>query len=199
LLAGAEFATQGECLREGKGRRRTAGQSEAMSGRRSDQAGSRWQHQPNKYNMGKKRIITKNDPKEKKKEEGAGVASSAGKSKISKNVKEGIVFISSSYNNTIITLADSQGNVLFWSTAGKIGFSGAKKCTPFAASKVAEVVAQIIESSGIEKIAVVVKGIGPGRDSAIRSFVAKGINIISIKDVTPAPHNGCRPKKPRRI
>ncbi|OQX00705.1 30S ribosomal protein S11 [Candidatus Parcubacteria bacterium A4] len=149
--------------------------------------------------MGKKRIIKKNDIKDKKKDNGSGAASSVAKSKISKNIKEGMVYIFSSYNNTIINLSDTHGNILFWSTAGKIGFSGAKKCTPFAASKVAEVVAQVIEASGIEKIGITVKGIGPGRDSAVRSFAAKGINIVSIKDVTPVPHNGCRPKKPRRI
>ena len=116
-----------------------------------------------------------------------------------KKVKKARVCISSSYNNTIITLTDVQGNVLAWMSAGSIGFKGTKKATPFAASKVAEAISQTIKKIGIEKIAVLVKGIGSGRESAIRSLVARGINIISIKDVTPIPHNGCRPPKVRRV
>ncbi len=112
---------------------------------------------------------------------------------------EGKIFISSSYNNTLITLTDPKGNVLGWSSAGNIGFKGTKKATPFAASKVAEVLAQKAFKKGIEKIAIFVKGIGGGRDSAIKSFASQGMDIVSIKDVTPIPHNGCRPRKPRRV
>jgi small subunit ribosomal protein S11 len=116
-----------------------------------------------------------------------------------KRVKEGRIYISSTYNNTIITLSDLQGNVLGWTSAGAIGFKGTKKATPFAASKVAETIAQIAQKLGIEKVEISVKGIGSGRESAVRSLAAKGMEIISIKDATPVPHNGCRPPKVRRI
>jgi small subunit ribosomal protein S11 len=111
----------------------------------------------------------------------------------------GKVCISSSYNNTIVSLSDENGNILCWKSAGSIGFKGTKKGTPFAASKVAEAISEIIKKLGIEKVHVLVKGIGSGRDSAIRSLAARGIEIISIKDVTPIPHNGCRPRKTRRV
>ena len=120
-------------------------------------------------------------------------------SSFAKKIKEAKVFIFSSYNNTILTLTDFQGNVLGWTSAGSIGFKGTKKATPFAASKVAEMMLQIIKKLGIDNISILVKGVGSGRDSAIRSLAAKGLNIISIKDITPIPHNGCRPPKPRRL
>lgn len=111
----------------------------------------------------------------------------------------GRVYISCSYNNTILTLADSQGNVLAWATSGNLGFKGSKKATPFVASKVAEVITQKAQKIGIEKVDIIIKGVGGGRDSAIRSLATKGLDIESIKDVTPIPHNGCRAKKPRRV
>ena len=114
-------------------------------------------------------------------------------------IKEGKIFIFSSYNNTILTLTDAQGGVLYWTSAGRIGFKGTKKGTPFAASKVAETMAQAVKKLDIEKIQILVKGIGSGRESAIRSLAARDLNIISIKDITPTPHNGCRPKKARRV
>jgi len=117
----------------------------------------------------------------------------------SKRITEGRVYISSSYNNTVITLTDSAGNVVSWASAGSIGFKGTKKATPFAASKVAEAVSQSIKKLGMQKIAVFVKGVGGGRDSAIRSLVARGLDISSISDVTPIPHDGCRPPKARRV
>ncbi|HOK00461.1 MAG TPA: 30S ribosomal protein S11 [Candidatus Pacearchaeota archaeon] len=149
--------------------------------------------------MGKTRIIQKSEEellKEKEKIE------SAVKKEIKKPVykKEfGKIYISSSYNNTIITLTDERGNVLSWVSAGSIGFKGTKKATPFAASKVAEAIALAVKKIGIDKISVFVKGIGSGRDSALRSLVNQGLNIISIKDITPIPHNGCRPPKVRRV
>ena len=149
--------------------------------------------------MGKTRIIQKSEEellKEKEKIE------SAVKKEIKNSVykKEfGKIYISSSYNNTIITLTDERGNVLSWVSAGSIGFKGTKKATPFAASKVAEAVALAVKKIGIDKISVFVKGIGSGRDSALRSLVNQGLNIISIKDITPIPHNGCRPPKVRRV
>ncbi len=116
-----------------------------------------------------------------------------------KKVKEGRICIFSSYNNTIITLTDLKGNVLGWVSSGSIGFKGSKKATPFAASKVAEAISQIAQKIGVEKIDVLVKGIGSGRESAIRSLAARGLQITSIKDTTPVPHNGCRPPKARRV
>ena len=113
--------------------------------------------------------------------------------------KEGRVCISSSYNNTIITLTDPQGRVISWASAGSIGFKGAKKATPFAASKVAETLAQTMQKLGIEKFDILVRGVGGGRESAIRSLAAKGFDIASITDTTPIPHGGCRPKKVRRV
>lgn len=118
---------------------------------------------------------------------------------VSKKIEEGRIYINSSYNNTIITLTDKQGNSLGWVSAGGIGFKGTKKATPFAASKVAESVSLIAKKFGVEKIAIWVKGIGSGRESAIRSFAARGFDIISIRDETPIPHNGCRPPKARRV
>lgn len=150
--------------------------------------------------MGKKRIIQPSGEellKEKDKME-AKVAKEATVS-VAKRIQEGRVYISSTYNNTMITLADRQGNVLGWTSAGNIGFKGAKKSTPFAASKVAEAVSQIAGKFGMEKIEIFVKGIGSGRDSAIRSLIARGFEVVSLKDVTPIPHNGCRPPKARRI
>jgi len=150
--------------------------------------------------MGKKRVIKKTEEellKERERVE-AGLRKEI-KVKTTPKTKEGRVYISSSYNNTKITLTDLQGNVLTWTSAGSIGFKGTKKATPFAASKVAEAVAQIAKKMGILDVEVLVKGIGSGRDSAIRSLAARGLNIISIEDVTPIPHNGCRPPKARRV
>lgn len=116
-----------------------------------------------------------------------------------RGVKEASVYITCTYNNTVITLADQNGNVLAWATSGNLGFKGSKKATPFAASKVAEAITQKAQKLGIDKAKIYVKGVGGGRDSAIRSLANKGLELSLIKDVTPIPHNGCRPKKPRRI
>ncbi|OGZ17411.1 MAG: 30S ribosomal protein S11 [Candidatus Nealsonbacteria bacterium RBG_13_36_15] len=121
------------------------------------------------------------------------------KVKFGKRVTEGKVYISVSYNNTLITLTDPDGNVLTWSSAGNIGFKNTKKATPFAASKVAEDISQKAKKLGIDKIEVLVKGVGSGRESAIRSLATHGLEIESIKDITPIPHNGCRPPKIRRV
>ena len=149
--------------------------------------------------MGKKRIIqqTKEELLKEREKIEAKIKKETGP--VMKKVKEGKIFIFSSYNNTIFTLTDIQGNVLGWASSGSIGFKGTKKATPFAASKVAGVISQIAKKLGIDKVAVLVKGIGSGRESAIRSLAAKGLNIISIKDITPIPHNGCRPPKVRRV
>ena len=151
--------------------------------------------------MGKKRIIQKTEKEllEEREKIEAAVTKEAKIEVPSKKIKEGKIYISSSYNNTIITLTDLRGNVLAWASAGAIGFKGTKKATPFAASKVAEAISQTIQKLGIEKIAVLVKGIGSGRESAIRSLAARGLDIVSITDITPIPHNGCRPPKVRRV
>jgi len=150
--------------------------------------------------MGKKHIIQKTE--EEMIKEGEQLQKALNKEpKVSRAVavKEGKVYIFSSYNNTIVTLTDTVGNVLASKSAGKLGFKGSKKSTPFAASKVAETLGAVAEKMGIKKIQIVVKGIGSGRESALRSIANQGFEISSIKDVTPIPHNGCRPKKPRRL
>lgn len=152
--------------------------------------------------MGKKHIIKPNEEellKEREKVETAVQKETKAPVVPLGKFDEGKVYISSSYNNTIITFTDLKGNVIAWTSAGAIGFKGTKKATPFAASKVAETIAQTIKKLGVQKIAVLVKGIGSGRESAIRSFAGKGFDIVSITDVTPVPHNGCRPPKVRRV
>ncbi len=150
--------------------------------------------------MGKKRVVSKT--KDELLKERAKVESSVKKDvqlKTSRKIREGRVYISSSYNNTLLTLTDTEGKALFWTSAGRIGFKGTKKGTPFAASKVAMAMIQAITKLKIEKIKIFVKGIGSGRASAMRSLAVHGLEILSIKDVTPIPHNGCRAKKPRRM
>jgi len=112
---------------------------------------------------------------------------------------EGIVFVHSSFNNTIISLTDRAGNVLAWSSGGKIGYKGSRKSTPFAAQMAASEVAKAGQEMGISKVSVIVKGPGGGRESAIRAVNAAGLRVTMIKDDTPIPHNGCRPPKTRRI
>ncbi len=111
----------------------------------------------------------------------------------------GVAHIKSSFNNTIITLTDLQGNVIAWASAGKVGFKGSRKSTPFAAQLAAETAAKEAMDLGLQKVDVEVKGPGAGREAAIRSLQAAGLEILSIKDVTPIPHNGCRPPKKRRV
>lgn len=112
---------------------------------------------------------------------------------------EGVAHIHSSFNNTIVTLSDKAGNVLTWSSGGKIGYKGSKKSTPFAAQLAAEEVAKQALAMGINKVQVIVRGPGGGRESAIRSLDTNGLHITMITDTTPIPHNGCRPRKTRRI
>lgn len=116
-----------------------------------------------------------------------------------KRLDSGILHVQSTYNNTKVMLTDQGGNAVLWSTAGSLGFKGAKKGTPFAAAKIGEALAVKAALIGLKEVAVVVKGVGSGRESAIRGFTSKGINISSIKDETPVPHNGPKPKKPRRV
>ncbi|MFA4890024.1 MAG: 30S ribosomal protein S11 [Candidatus Paceibacterota bacterium] len=144
--------------------------------------------------MGKKRII---------KTSGGAVDQGLKERSMSKipkrKISSGILFIKSTYNNTLITLADGNGNVVLWASSGSVGFKGTKKSTPFAASKAAEIIADKAKMMGISKADVVVKGVGAGRESAIRTFASKGIEIGLIRDVTPIPHGGVKPRKPRRV
>ncbi|WP_338954816.1 30S ribosomal protein S11 [Spiroplasma endosymbiont of Polydrusus cervinus] len=120
------------------------------------------------------------------------------KKKVKKNVLKGIAHIHSTFNNTIVTLSDEAGNVISWSSAGAMGFKGSKKSTPYAAQMVAEAAGKASQEHGMSSVQVEVKGPGPGRDAAVRSIQAIGLEITSIKDVTPIPHNGARsPKRPR--
>jgi small subunit ribosomal protein S11 len=116
-----------------------------------------------------------------------------------KNIANGVVHVSSTFNNTIISITDSQGNVISWGSAGTAGFKGAKKGTPFAAQLAADAAAQRAREHGMQSVEVFVKGPGSGRETAIRALQAAGLEISLIKDVTPIPHNGCRPPKRRRV
>lgn len=120
------------------------------------------------------------------------------KKKERKNVLHAIVHLKSTFNNTVITFTDQQGNVICWGTGGNAGFKGSRKSTPFAAQVAAETVAKTAIENGVRKIDVHCKGPGAGRETAIRTFAAAGLEVLSIKDVTPVPHNGCRPPKRRR-
>jgi len=144
--------------------------------------------------MGKKRIV---------KTEGAKDGSSENKAEIKasskRKISSGILYVESTFNNTKVSLTDVSGNVLMWSSSGSLGFRGAKKGTPFAAAKIGETLGQKAFDLGLKEIDVVVKGVGSGRESAIRGFITKGFTINSIKDTTPVPHNGPKPKKPRRV
>ena len=111
----------------------------------------------------------------------------------------GIAYIKASFNNTIITLTDTYGNTISWASSGKLGFKGSRKSTSFAAQQAAQAVAKEARDMGLQKVAVMVKGPGSGREAAIRSLQAAGLRITAIKDLTPIPHNGCRPKKVRRV
>lgn len=123
----------------------------------------------------------------------------AKKKKIAKGVTQGIAHVQASFNNTIISITDKQGGVLVWSTPGIVGFSGSKKATPFAAQIAAADAAKRAKDIGIKEVEVYVKGPGSGRESAIRALQAAGLTVTFIKDVTPIPHNGCRPSKKRRV
>lgn len=116
-----------------------------------------------------------------------------------KNVSTGLAFIKSTFNNTIISITDPTGAVISWSSSGQVGFKGSRKSTPFAAQMAAEAAARKAQEHGLKKVDVFVKGPGSGRETAIRSLQAAGLEVGAIADVTPAPHNGCRPTKPRRV
>ncbi len=121
------------------------------------------------------------------------------KSKERKNIPYGIAHIQSTFNNTIVTASDSQGNAIAWSSAGACGYKGAKKGTPFAAQQAAEIVARKIVDMGVKRVEVEVNGPGAGRETAIRALQQAGIRVTVLRDLTPVPHNGCRPPKRRRV
>jgi small subunit ribosomal protein S11 len=144
--------------------------------------------------MGKKKVITKSG--------GEGAQAKAGAVSLKKGKKlldAGRVYINASYNNTSVTVTDTTGAVIAWSTAGSLGFSGPKKATPFAASKVIAVIAEKVSKTGLVNVDVYISGVGSGRDSAIRSLINHGFQVLSVHDVTPIPHNGPKPKKARKI
>ncbi len=144
--------------------------------------------------MGKKRIAAKGGNK------GGNALKSRTLSRGSKRkLQDGQLHVQSTYNNTRVSLSDVEGNIVFTSSAGALGFKGAKKGTPFAAAKVGELIGEQASGAGVKEVDVVVKGVGAGRESAIRSFIGKGINIRTIKDKTPVPHNGPKAPKPRRV
>ncbi len=152
--------------------------------------------------MGKKKIIKKTEEeilKEKEKLETAMAKATSGKATAAKKIENGRVYINATYNNTFLTVTDRDGRVISWASAGSLGFSGPKKATPFAASKVVAAISEKLKKVALSNIEIIVKGVGAGRDSAIRSFANQGFNILSIKDVTPVPHNGPKPPKVRRV
>ncbi len=126
-------------------------------------------------------------------------ATSRVRKKVKRNVVDGVAHIHASFNNTIVTITDRQGNALAWATSGGSGFRGSRKSTPFAAQVAAERAGTVAQEYGMKTLEVKVKGPGPGRESAVRALNAKGFKITNITDVTPIPHNGCRPPKKRRV
>ena len=143
--------------------------------------------------MGKKRFVNKSGGSDSGKRNRT--LSKLPKKKLAK----GIIFIEATYNNTRVSLTEPNGNVVMWSTSGSLGFSSNKKSTPYAAAKVSEVVAEKAQAIGVKEVDFVIKGVGLGRESALRSFINRGFDVASIKDKTPIPHNGPRRKKPRRV
>ena len=127
------------------------------------------------------------------------MAKRAGKKKIRRNVVRGVAHVKATFNNTIVTITDPNGEVLCWASAGTVGFTGTRKSTPFAAQRAAEIVASAARKFGVTEVEVRVKGPGSGRESAITALQAAGLRVQSIEDVTPLPHNGCRPAKRRRV
>jgi len=148
-------------------------------------------NQEKKSEVEVKKIVKKEEPKK--------VLESKKKSKKKRQVLKGKANIKCSYNNTVVSLSDLNGNVLAWATSGLLGFKGAKKATPYAASVVIKDIIDKAKEAGIKEVDVFVTGIGPAREAAVRALSANGLQLVSIKDVTPTPHNGCRPKKPRRV
>lgn len=152
--------------------------------------------------MGKKKIQSQSEQdvlKEKEIQESAQKkAAGSAQAKVGR-VEKGQIYIQSTYNNTIVTVCDNRGDVLAWASAGTLGFKGPKKATPYAASKTVGTLMEKVRKIGLTDVSVFVKGIGSGREAAVRALASYGLNILSIKDITPVPHNGCRPPKVRRV
>lgn len=149
--------------------------------------------------MGKIKIITKEEEKTASPEKAQEVAPKTGTKTPKKKVVAGTLHVEATFNNTKVVLSDKEGNTLFWTSAGALGFKGAKKGTPFAASKAGAIIGEKAKALGIKEVDVKVKGVGSGREPTIRSFMAYDIEITGVKDMTPVPHNGPKPKKPRRV
>lgn len=139
------------------------------------------------------------DDATKQQEQKSAVAKSAPKKKQRRTITNGIAHIQATYNNTIVTLTDLAGNVLAWSSAGHVGFRGPKKSTPYAAGVIVRNVVEKVRDSGLKNVDVLVRGVGSGREAAIRALGVNSLNVLSIKDITPIPHNGPRPRKARRV
>lgn len=150
--------------------------------------------------MGKIKIITKEEEAKTTDSPAEAVVAAAPKGKTpSKKVVAGTLHVEATFNNTKVVLSDKKGNTLFWTSSGSLGFKGAKKGTPFAASKAGSVIGEKAKALGIKEVDVMVKGVGSGREPTIRAFMAYDIEISGVRDVTPVPHNGPKPKKPRRV
>lgn len=152
--------------------------------------------------MGKKRIIGETTEELLRQQgEVEALVKKAGEagSQVLRRIGRGRIYVHASYNNTIVTLTDVSGNVLAWASAGMMGFKGPRKATPFAATRVAEVVAEKAKKIGVQEVNVFVQGVGSGRESAVRAIASHGLDVAAIKDITPIPHNGCRPPKERRV
>jgi small subunit ribosomal protein S11 len=144
--------------------------------------------------MGKKRVIKKVGASLDQ-----GMKSRALAKVAKKKIMTGTLYVESTYNNTKVSLTDMSGNVIMWSSSGALGFKGAKKGTPFAASKIGELLGERAKAAGVKEVHVVITGVGSGRESVVRTFMAFGIDVLSIEDRTPVAHNGPKPRKPRRV
>lgn len=145
------------------------------------------------------KVKNKEGKTEKKAEEKAQETKLQKKKKIKKQVSNGRATVKCSYNNTVISISDSRGDVLGWASSGLLGFKGAKKATPYAATQVVANVSEKVKKFGLRELEVYVRGVGSGREASIRALANNGFELTLIKDITPIPHNGCRPKKPRRV
>lgn len=165
----------------------------------ADVVGEKISEEVKNENKDENEEVSQQIAKEASVEEGLGSSGKKKKRKVRRQVQRGKAFIRSTYNNTIITLTDLHGNGLAWSSAGLLGFKGAKKATTYAANQVVLDVTEKVAKYGLNDLEIYVKGVGSGREAAIRALAQKGFNLTLIKDKTPIPHNGCRPRKPRRV
>lgn len=160
--------------------------------------------------MAEEKVIQQEEPKEEVKDAASGLTVDEGKSaegdakkkkvkKIKRQILRGRATVKCSYNNTLVSIADMNGGILGWSSSGLLGFKGAKKATPYAATQVVANVTEKVKKYGMKELEVFVRGVGSGREASVRALANNGFDLTSIKDITPIPHNGCRPKKPRRV